>query len=130
MAQRPAPLWQPVRQLPFVAALIDDLSHAAEKQHQALQRARDGTNVLDEYALRQIVDVYSRQREDLSVFGEQLQRWLALDLSETQEDEIQRLSSRLNRLHEVVPAILTMAEELKSKIIRDLAQKHRTPYTF
>jgi len=130
MAQRPPPLWQPVRQLPFVAALIDDLSQAAEKQYQALRRARDGTYDLDEYSLRQIVDVFSRERDDLPVFDEQLQRWLALGLTEAQEDEIGRLGAQLDRLREVVPSILDMAEELKSKIIRDLSQRRRTHYSY
>ncbi len=128
MAQRPPPLWQPVRQLPFVAALIDDLSQTAEKQYQTLRRAGDGTHELDEYALRQIVDLFSRERDDLPVFEEQLQRWLALDLSETQEHEIRRLRGRLDRLGELVPAILAMAEELKSSIIRDLSLRRRTHY--
>ena len=130
MAQRPPPLWQPVRQLPFVAALIDDLSQAAEKQHQALRNGGDGTRNLDEYALRQIIDVFSREREDLPVFDEQLQRWLALDLTEAQEDEIERLRTRLDRLRNVVPSIVTLAEDLKSKLIKDLSQRRRTYYTF
>jgi hypothetical protein len=130
MAQRPPPLWQPVRQLPFVAALIDDLSQAAEKQHQTLRNGGDGTRDLDEYALRQIIDVFSREREDLPVFDEQLQRWLALDITEAQEDEIERLRTRLDRLRNVVPSILTLAEDLKSKLIKDLSQRHRTYYTY
>jgi hypothetical protein len=129
MAQRPPPLWQPVRQLPFVAALIDDLSQAAETQFLALRRARDGTDEPDEYELRQIVDVFSREREDLPVFDEQLQRWLELDLTETQEHEIQRLRARLDRLRELVPSILAMAEELKSRVISNLSQRRRTRYT-
>ncbi len=130
MAQRPPPVWQPVRQLPFVAALIDDLSHAAEQQYEALRRAQDGTHELDEYALRQVVDVYSRERVDLPVFDEQLQRWRDLELTESQQDEILRLTSRLDRLRQVVPEILTMADALKSRIIRNLSEKRRTHYTF
>ena len=130
MAQRPPPLWQPVRQLAFVAALIDDLSQAAEKQYQALRAGGDETRDLDEYALRQIIDVFSREREDLPVFYEQLQRWLALDLTAAQEHEIERLRTQLDRLRNVVPSIVTLAEELKSKLIKDLSQRRRTYYTF
>ncbi len=64
-----------------------------------------------------VIKVFTEQSNDLWLYEEQLARWKKDDLTTTQRQEVERLDGQLNRLREVIAAILALAEELKGGTI-------------
>jgi hypothetical protein len=54
---------------------------------------------------------------------QQLRRWEALNLTTAQKKEVERLMGQMKRLHEVITAILALADELKGRTIEKVMAK-------
>ena len=113
MAQAHTPQWQPLEMLPLIAWVIDGMLTAAEKKHAILQLVRQRPSTLDDETVGRIRTVYKQQQSDLWLCDEQLRRWAALPLTASQRQEVSRLTSQMKRLHEVLTAILALADELR-----------------
>lgn len=123
MAQDQTPNWQPISALPRIASLIDGMLHETEKQYHTLQQAKGRPHVLDDALVARVIRVYTAQLEDLWLFEEQLARWARGHLTATQKQEVERLSTQLNKLREVLQAILALADELKLGTIEQVLKK-------
>ena len=123
MTHQPPPNWQPLTQLPLIAAVIDDMLASAEEQEQTLQQARPKSHVLDDATVGRVIAVYTTQRDDLWLFAEQLRRWEDELLTPAQRHEVQRLMDQVARLRTVLDAILTLSAELKAGTIEQVLAK-------
>ncbi len=70
-----------------------------------------------------MIQVFTTQRDDLWLFAEQLRRWETQDLTHAQRQEVGRLGGQLERLRQVIAAILDLADELKRGTIEQVLAK-------
>jgi len=114
------PQWQPISQLALIASHINGMLEAAQEQYQTLQPARAKPHVLDDYTVKRVIDVFTVQKNDLWVFEEQLKRWNAQSLTPRQQAEVQRLTTQMAQLRQVIGDILALADELKKGTIEQV----------
>lgn len=117
------PQWQPIERLTLIATHIDGMLESASEQYETLHLAKSKPFVLDDYTVGRVIQVYTAQRDDLWLFDEQLRRWQRGTLTATQRQEVERLASQMLQLHEVISAILTLAERLKERTIEKVLAK-------
>ncbi len=123
MAEQPTPQWQPIEQLPMIASHIDGMLETATEQYETLQLAKPKPFVLDNYTVGRVIDVFTTQQGDLWLFDEQLRRWERGTLTSEQRQEVERLVGQMLQLHEVITAILRLANELKERTIEKVLAK-------
>src|SRR5258708_17028542 len=117
MTEQTTPQWQPIERLALLASHIDGMVEAATEEYETLQLARLKPFVLDNYTVGRVIDVFITQQGDLWLFDEQLRRWEAGNLTAGQRREVERLAGQMLQLHEVIAAILHLADELKEGTI-------------
>jgi hypothetical protein len=123
MAKQPSPQWQPIERLPLIATHIDGMLESASEQYETLQLAKPKPYVLDDYTVGRVIEVFTIQQGDLWLFDEQLRRWEKGSLTNAQRQEVERLASQMLQLHEVISAILRLAEQLKERTIEKVLAK-------
>ncbi len=123
MSKLPQPQWQPISQLALIASHIDGMLEAAQEQYATLQPARLKPHVLDNYTVGRVTDVFTVQKNDLWLFEEQLKRWTAHSLTPRQRTEVQRLTTQMAKLRQVITDILALADELKRGTIEQVLGK-------
>ena len=115
--------WQPISALPTITYIIDGMLHDTQNQHQLLLEAQDKPHVLDDYTVDRVIRVYNTQLEDTSLYDEQLSRWKKEQLSDSQRQEVERLTKQMETLREVCEEILSLAVELKEGTIDRILEK-------
>lgn len=115
--RRGSPQWQPISQLALLAKHIDGMMESASEQYANLLQARPKPYVLDDYTVGRVRDVFTTQQNDLWLFDEQLQRWKAGQLTDTQRKERERLVGQMAKLRQVITDILHLIDELKEGTI-------------
>jgi hypothetical protein len=111
------PQWHPITRLALIASHIDGWVADVAEQYKTLLEARPKPHVLDDHTVERVIQVYTTQQNDLRLFDEQLRRWEAGTLTDVQRAEVDRLKGQMRRLHELITAILSLAEELKAGTI-------------
>jgi hypothetical protein len=109
-----SPLWQPGSRLPLLTTLIDAMLASADDQYHALQLARQHASLLDASAAGHVITVFTTQQDILGLYDAQVQHWRAETLTEAQRVDLEHLARHLQRLHTVIAAVLTLANELKA----------------
>jgi DNA-binding CsgD family transcriptional regulator len=94
-----------------------------DTQYHTLEECRPTPHVLDDYRVGRVVEVYSVQRDDVPLYGEQLRRWRALSLTPTEREEVDRLSAQILRISVKIAAILELAGKLKRGTIEAVLGK-------
>ncbi len=117
------PQWQPIGRLALIASHIDGMLESATEQYETLQLAKPKPFVLDDYTVGRVIEVFTTQQGDLGLFDEQLRRWERGPLTNAQRQEIERLAGQMLQLHEVIGAILRLAEQLKERTIEKVLAK-------
>ncbi len=112
MAQQPTPQWQPSGKVFLVGTMIDGMLESAAQQAATLQEARAKPYVLDDYTVGRVIEVYTKQRDDLWLYDEQLRRWSAEALNGIRRREVLRLQDQMVKMHVAVASILALADEL------------------
>lgn len=124
---QPKPQWQPIEALPTFTHYIDGMLEADREQYQTLLEAKDKPHVLDDYTVNRVKSVFTTQREDFSLFDEQLKRWAELPtLTGEQRAEVTRLQEQMRFLRENSTAVLALAEELGKGTIEKIMSKSDT----
>lgn len=117
------PRWHPISALPLVAQAIDGMLDAAEGQHPLVRQAQQRPHVLDDATVQRLIRVSTEQATYLDVYEEQLRRWRQTTLTESQRQDVERLTTQLARLRTVVHDILTMSDALPSQTIEQVLGK-------
>ena len=117
------PQWQPIERLALIASHIDGMLESATEQYETLQLAKPKPFVLDDYTVGRVIEVFTTQQGDLGLFDEQLRRWERGPLTNAQRREVERLADQMLQLHEVINAILRLAEQLKERTIEKVLSK-------
>jgi len=117
------PQWQPIERLALIATHIDGMLESASEQYETLQLAKPKPFVLDNYTIGRVIEVFTTQQGDLWLFDEQLRRWERGTLTSAQRREVERLAGQMLQLHEVISAILRLAEQLQERTIEKVLAK-------
>src|SRR5260370_34481017 len=96
---------------------------SATEQYETLQLAKPKPFVLDNYTVGRVIEVFTTQQGDLWLFDEQLRRWERGKLTTAQRQEVERLAGQMLQLHEVIRAILHLAEQLQESTIEKVLAK-------
>src|SRR5258708_3825212 len=123
MAARQQPQWQPLSMLPTLGPHIDGMLEADQEQYATLLEAKPKPHVLDNATVDRVISAFTTQRDDLSLFDEQLRRWgIEPKLTQAQRSEITRLKKQMATLRQVNTDVLKLAEELKRGTIETILE--------
>jgi hypothetical protein len=117
------PHWQPISQLAFIAAHIDDQLGAVIGQWETFQEGRHRPHVFDDALLDRVEEVYGQMREDHWLWPEQLRRWSKLALTPTQRREVERLMVQVEKLRVTLEQILAFSKEMRPGTIDAVLRK-------
>ena len=59
------PHWSPISRLPEIATAIDGMLEMAEEQYSTLLEVRDRPHVLDDSTVGRVIEVFTKESEDL-----------------------------------------------------------------
>jgi hypothetical protein len=114
----------PISDLPIVASILDSrMLHDDEGQHRTLLECRPKPYVLDDVTVDRVIRVFTQQKDELPLYGEQVAHWAKGNLTESQRQELERLNGVLIKLLEIAGAILALAEELRQGTIDRVLSK-------
>ncbi len=123
MAARQQPQWQPLSMLPTLGPHIDGMLEADQEQYATLLEAKPKPHVLDNATVDRVIRAFTTQRDDLSLFDEQLRRWgIEPKLTQAQRAEITRLKQQMATLRQANTDVLKLAEELKKGTIEHILE--------
>jgi hypothetical protein len=117
------PNFQPIEALAMVAQHIDGMLEADREQYETLLEAKPKPQVLDDHTVNRVIAAFTTQKNDFSLFDEQLRRWQALDLTDDQRTEVTRLAEQMRLLRENNEQMLTLARELSKGTIDKIMAK-------
>ena len=107
----------------MVAAHIDGMLQADREQYDTLLEAKPKPHVLDDFTINRVIAAFTTQRNDFSLFDQQLQRWQARPLTDNQRREVERLVEQMRLLRENNEQVLTLARELSKGTIDKVMAK-------
>ena len=105
--------WQPIRQMPFIARMIDDALDDTRKHLETLSEARVRPHVLDDATLDRVEQVHTKQLQFVDIYAQQISRWRAEKPSEDQTRELDRMEAQNGHLRAAIADILALAGELR-----------------
>ncbi len=117
------PNWQPISMLPVIANLIDSGIVDTEQQLATLLEAEGKPYAFDDYTVQRVVKVYTEQKEFLSIYTLQLDKWKLSNSSASQKQEIDRLEKQLAKFRELNTKVLDLAGKLEGQTIETLLAK-------
>jgi hypothetical protein len=120
---QPKPHWQPIEALAMIAAHIDGMLQADRDQYETLLEAKPKPYVLDDFTINRVIAAFTTQRNDFSLFDQQLQHWQAGPLTDDQRREVERLVEQMRLLRENSEQVLTLARELSTGTIDKVMAK-------
>ena len=92
MNNKQQPNWQPIKNMPMIANIIDNQLTDAKEQYTTLSEARIKPYVLNDAIVQHIIKVYTEQLDFTQVFEKQLLKWEKEEyLMPNQQAEICRL---------------------------------------
>ena len=124
MNNKPQPNWQPIKNMPMIANIIDSQLTDAKEQYTTLSEARIKPYVLNDAIVQHIIKVYTEQLDFTQVFEKQLLKWEKEEyLMPNQQSEICRLQDQVKYSYKTLTDILELAEELKMGTIEKVMEK-------
>lgn len=115
--------WQPISNLPTIAFIIDGTLRDTKRHYEVLLKAKENPYILDDYTVDRIFSVYNTQKDDISIYDEQLARWKKEQLDPDQCQEVERLTKQAEELRNVNQQILSLAVELRKETIDRIMEK-------
>jgi hypothetical protein len=123
VSEERTPRWRSIRDLPIVASILDSMLHDDEGHYRTLLECRPKPYVLDDVTVDRVIRVFTQQKGDLPLYGEQLAQWAKGNLTGSQRQELERLNGVLIKVLEVADAVLVLAKELKQGTIDRVLSK-------
>ena len=105
--------WQPVREVPLVARMIDDALDDAREHLGTLAQARLRPHVLDEATIDRVERVHAEQMELVGICAQQIGRWRTETPSADQRRELDRMEAQNQQLRAATADVLALAGELR-----------------
>jgi transketolase N-terminal domain/subunit len=109
--------WQPIRQMPFIARMIDDALDGTRVQLETLAEARVRPHVLDDATIDRVEQVHTEQLQFVDIYAQQISRWRTKKPSDDQTRELDRMEAQNGHLRTATTNILALAGELRKGTI-------------
>ena len=123
MSNRPEPQWQPITRLPLFASMVEGMLANTEDQYESFSEARERPHVLDDDIVDRATKLYTEQLDTLWLYEQQFTRWQEQSLTNSQRQEINRLTIQLSRTKELSENILALLKEIKKGTINRIMEK-------
>ena len=117
------PQWQPISALPMIGTMIDGMFEATEEQYVLLHQAASRRGSLDDATVNHAKRVLGTQNDDLWLYEEQCQHWLASPLRVRERREVERLAALTNQIKGRTKELLILLDELSGDTIESLLSK-------
>ena len=109
--------WQPIREMPLIASMIDGALDDTREHLKTLAEARTQPHVLDDAILDRTERVHGEQLEFVGIYAQQISRWRAEKPSKDQMRELDRMEAQNGQLRAVTEGVLALAGELRKGTI-------------
>jgi len=109
--------WQPIRQMPLIARMIDDALDDTREHLKTLSEARVRPHVLDDATLDRIEQVHTEQLQFVDIYAQQISRWRTEKPSTDQTRELDRMEAQNGHLRAATADVLALARELRKGTI-------------
>ena len=109
--------WQPIREMPLIASMIDGALDDTREHLETLTQARTQVHVLDNATLDRTERVHGEQLEFVGIYAQQISRWRAEKPSKDQMRELDRMEAQNGQLRAVTEGVLALAGELRKGTI-------------
>jgi len=109
--------WQPIRQMPLIARMIDDALDDTREHLKTLSEARVRPHVLDDATIDRVEQVHTEQPQFIDIYVQQISRWRTEKLSADQTRELDRMEAQNGHLRAVTADVLALASELRKGTI-------------
>lgn len=109
--------WQPIREMPLIARMIDGALDDTREHLKTLTQARTQPHVLDNATLDRTERVHGEQLEFVSIYAQQISRWRAEKPSKDQTRELDRMEAQNGHLRAATEDVLALAGELRKSTI-------------
>ena len=124
MNNKQQPNWQPIKNMPMIANIIDSQLTDAKEQYTTLLEARNKPHVLNDSIVQRTIKVYTEQLEFTQVFEKQLLKWEKEEcLMPILQTEICRLQDQVKHSYKTLKDIIALVEELKMGTIEKVMEK-------
>jgi hypothetical protein len=109
--------WQPISQLPLVAAMITASLNDTREHLGTLSKAKDRPHVLDDATIDRVEQVHTEQMQYINIYTQQIARWRTAKPSAVQASELDRMEKQNQQLRDVTEDVLALAGELRKGTI-------------
>jgi len=109
--------WQPIREMPLIASMIDSALGDTREHLETLAEARTRPHVLDDATIDRIERVHAEQLEFVDIYAQQISRWRTENLSKDQTRELDQMETQNGHLRAVTADVLALARELRKGTI-------------
>ena len=109
--------WQPIREMPLIANMIDGALEDTREHLETLAEARVRPHVLDDATIDRVEQVHTEQMEFVDIYAQQISRWRTEKLSAGQTRELDRMDAQNGYLRAVTADVLALAGELRKGTI-------------
>ncbi len=109
--------WQPIRQMPLIARMIDDALDDTREHLETLSEARVRPHVLDNTTIDRVERVHAEQMEFIDIYARQVSRWRTEKPSADQARELDRMEAQNQQLRAATADVLALASELRKGTI-------------
>jgi hypothetical protein len=109
--------WQPVREMPMIASMIDGALEDTREHMKTSAGSRTRPHVLDDATVDRVERVHAEQLEFIDIYAQQISRWRTEKPSAGQTRELGRMEAQNGQLRAVTADVLAWAHELRKDII-------------
>jgi len=117
MPQKDPVNWQPIREMPLIASMIDSALEDTREHLETLAEARVRPHVLDDATIDRTERVHAEQLEFVNIYAQQISRWRTEKLSADQTRELDRMEAQNGHLRAVTADVLALGRELRKGTI-------------
>ena len=109
--------WQPIREMPLIARMIDGALDDTREHLETLAEARLRPHVLDDATIDRVEQVHAEQMQFVDIYAQQISRWRTEKPSADQTRELDRMEAQNQKLHAATADVLSLASELRKGTI-------------
>ena len=109
--------WQPIREMPLIARMIDGALDDTREHLETLAEARLRPHVLDDATIDRVEQVHAEQMQFVDIYAQQISRWRTEKPSAAQTRELDRMEAQNQQLHAATADVLASASELRKGTI-------------
>jgi len=109
--------WQPIREMPLIARMIDDALNDTSDHLETLFETRMRPHVLDDATIDRVEQVHNEQLQFVDIYAQQISRWRTEKPSTDQTRELDRMEAQNGQLRAATADVLALAGELRKGTI-------------